>query len=157
MDEKREDTKLEYEHYYDPYENWPKEKLGEPFFPYHVLKEISIILIVITIVFTLATFFPFKMLEKADPFSTPKHIKPEWYFLAVYQFLKVAEKFSFLGSLAPKLIGIFGPLIAILFIILLPFIEKNPERHPRKRIFVISLGIVFLIAFIVLTIWGYYS
>jgi quinol-cytochrome oxidoreductase complex cytochrome b subunit len=157
MDEKREDIDLGHEEYYDPYANWPKEKLGEPFFPYHVLKELSIIILVIAVVVTLASFFPFEMLEKADPFSTPKHIKPEWYFLAVYQFLKIAEKFAFLGSWAPKLIGIFGPVIAILLITLLPFIEKNPERHPSKRVFVVSAGIIFLLIFIILTIWGYYS
>jgi len=40
---------------------------------------------------------------------TPQHIKPEWYFLAVYQALKLSEGLSVIGAWAPKLAGVIGP------------------------------------------------
>jgi ubiquinol-cytochrome c reductase cytochrome b subunit len=134
-----------------------KEKREEPFFPHHVIKQIVQMILVLTVVISLASFFPAPMLPKADPFTTPEHIKPEWYFLAGYQFLKLAEKLSFLGQGAPKLIGVLGQGLAIAILILFPFFDKNKERFPKKRPFAIMLGILAALGFIGMSIWGYYS
>ena len=93
----------------------------------------------------------------ADPFDTPDHIKPEWYFLASYQILVMAEKLSFLGAWAPKLLGILvqGLLVTLLFLI--PYFDKNPERSYRKRGFAIALGVLGVVGTVALTLWGHYS
>lgn len=142
---------------WDPYKDWPKEKLGHPFFPHHMVVQLIQFLLVFTLLVVLATIVPPPMEPKADPFTTPEHIKPEWYFLAAYQFLKVAEKFEFLGKWAPKLIGVFGQGLAILLLFSIPFIDKNPERSPSRRKFAIFAGIFGTILFIIFTIWGKYS
>ncbi len=80
-----------------------------------------------------------------------------WYFLAAYQFLKVAEKLSVLGNWAPKLVGVLGQALAILLLFSVPFIDRGPDRHPSKRKLAILAGICGVILFIVFTIWGKYS
>ena len=72
----------------DVREQMEEQEEGVPFFPNHLLKEVIAIYIVLGILLTLAIFFPFKLHDKADPLSTPEGIKPEWYFLWVYQALK---------------------------------------------------------------------
>lgn len=143
MEEERENTVV-------------KEEEGKPFFPNHLLDEVIVVFIIFGILIGLTTFFPAPMEPKADPFVTP-HIKPEWYFLASYQFLKLAEVLNFLGPWAPKLLGLMAQGAVILLLFLLPFIDKNKERHPKKRPIAVSLGIAFVLGYIVLTIWGYLS
>lgn len=140
-----------------PQERWKlkeEEEEGIPFFPNHLLKEVMVVFIVIGIILALTTFSPAPVEPKADPLTTPAHIKPEWYFLAAYQFLKAAEVFSFIGTWAPKLIGVFGPGLVFLYLLVLPFLDREPGRKAR---FVNVIGVVLLILFLVLTLWGKYS
>jgi ubiquinol-cytochrome c reductase cytochrome b subunit len=127
---------------------------GDPFFPNHMLEQTMMVFIVLAILVTLVMFFPAPMEPPADPFVTPEHIKPEWYFLSAYQALKVAEYFSFLGAWAPKALGILVQAGGLFLLVLLPFLDKNRERHPRKRPFMVAMGILALIALAALTIWG---
>lgn len=140
-----------------PYEGWPEEKLGEPFFPDHVILQVVQMLLVVAVLVVLATLLPAPMEPKADPFSTPEHIKPEWYFLASYQFLKVAEKLGVLGAWAPKAVGVMGQGIALLVLVLLPFLDRGKERHPFRRARVMALGLLFILIFAALTLWGHLS
>jgi ubiquinol-cytochrome c reductase cytochrome b subunit len=130
---------------------------GEPFFPHHMLEQGMVIFLVLAVLVVLVMLRPAPMEPPADPFVTPEHIKPEWYFLSAYQGLKLAEYFAFLGSWAPKVLGILGQGIAVLLLVLLPFLDKNPERDPRKRPVVVKLGILALILLAALTIWGKFS
>lgn len=131
-----------------------KHDEGEPFFPNHMLDQGMVVFVTLAVLVTLVMFFPAPMEPPADPFVTPEHIKPEWYFLSAYQALKVAEYFSFLGAWAPKVLGILIQGAGIFLLVLLPFLDRNPERHPRKRPLVVGLGLMALIMLAVLTIWG---
>jgi ubiquinol-cytochrome c reductase cytochrome b subunit len=134
----------------------PREE-GEPFFPHHMLEQGIVIFLVLAVLVLLVMLRPAPMEPPADPFNTPAHIKPEWYFLSAYQGLKLAEYFAFLGSWAPKVLGILGQGIGVLLLVLLPFLDRNPERNPRKRPVVVKLGILALIILASLTIWGKFS
>jgi len=70
--------------------------------------------------------------------------KPPWYFLWLYQ----PENWFGLDAL-----WIFS---AALFVglLLIPFLDRSPERDPRRRPFWIALGAAVLIAWLVLTIVG---
>lgn len=138
-----------------------KEKLekgghteGLPFFPHHMLEQTIGVFIVLAVLVTLVMFFPAPMEPPADPFDTPEHIKPEWYFLSAYQALKLAEYSSFLGAWAPKILGILMQGVGMFLLVLLPFLDKNPERHPRKRPIIIGIGILAILMLAFLTIWG---
>jgi ubiquinol-cytochrome c reductase cytochrome b subunit len=79
---------------------------------------------------------------------TPDHIKPEWYFLANYQTLKIFPN---------ELIGLSVQSAAMTFLALLPFIDRGRERHPLKRPLFLACAIAGLLPWIGLSIWGHYS
>lgn len=128
-----------------------------PFWPHYILSETIAWYIMFGILIILAAFLPAGLEDKADPFKTPEHVKPEWYFLAVYQFLKVASVFNFLGSEAPRLIGILLPAFGGGLLFLLPFLDRARKRPAKERPLMIALVVLILIVMIVLTFWGQYS
>lgn len=128
-----------------------------PFWPHHLLKEVVAALLVIAFMVLLVVISPAPMLPQADPFSTPAHIKPEWYFLAPYQFLKFAEVFRPLGEWAPKGLGVGIMALVGAVLVLLPFLDRNPHRAPRRRPLALAFGVVVTLAFIGFTVWGHFS
>jgi quinol-cytochrome oxidoreductase complex cytochrome b subunit len=120
---------------------------GKPFFPNHVLKESITVYLIFGILLSLAIFAPFELPEKANPLLTPEGIKPEWYFLAMYQSIKYV----------PKVVGIFGSMIFAALIFFLPLIDRSPERHPKRRPIAISIGVISILAALTFSILGYLS
>ncbi|HEX9887615.1 MAG TPA: cytochrome bc complex cytochrome b subunit, partial [Longimicrobiales bacterium] len=60
-----------------------------PFVPNFLIRDIIGWLTILAVLATMAAFFPAHMGEKADPFaSAPVGIKPEWYFMFMFQTLK---------------------------------------------------------------------
>lgn len=127
-----------------------------PFFPNYIILEVIVSYIVLAGLIVLASLLPTGLEEKADPFNTPQHIKPEWYFLWIYQFIKVPPIVLGPGVLA-GLAGILIPAIGILLLILLPFLDRKPERHPRKRRLAMAIMALIVAVFVALSIWGWYS
>jgi quinol-cytochrome oxidoreductase complex cytochrome b subunit len=126
-----------------------------PFVPNYVLGELSAWYIVIGIVVALVTLAPAGLEDKADSLLTPAHVKPEWYFLAVFEFLKVAGGLrDWLGPQAPLLIGIGLPGLLVAALVLLPFLDHNPSRLPRQRPVALSLAVLILAAMVTLTFLG---
>jgi ubiquinol-cytochrome c reductase cytochrome b subunit len=139
---------------------------GVPFFPHHFLKEAAVGYLMIGLAIALIALAPAVIRGPADAFKTPPHIKPEWYFLAMYQFLKLFPAQVPVLSHIPGVRAIVGEGraasiviqgIAFLILIALPFLDRNPERHPRRRPFVITLGAVAVCAVAGLALWGHLS
>ena len=115
-----------------------------------IMEDILVIFIFMVVYFTGVFFFPEWIISgeseiPADPFNTPEHIKPEWYFLAAYQFLKVIP--SEVGALILQ-------AVAVTAFILLPFIDRSKEKRINKRPFFFCLVIFFILFFVGFTIWG---
>jgi ubiquinol-cytochrome c reductase cytochrome b subunit len=127
-----------------------------PFFPNYIILEVIVGFIVLAALIVLATLLPAGLEDKADPFNTPQHIKPEWYFLWIYQFIKVPPRIIGPGLLA-ELTGILIPAVGILLLMLLPFLDRKAERHPRRRKLAMVITVLILAAFVALSIWGKYS
>jgi quinol-cytochrome oxidoreductase complex cytochrome b subunit len=127
-----------------------------PFFPNYIILEVIVSLIVLAVLVVLATLLPSGLEDKADPFKTPQHIKPEWYFLWIYQFIKVPPLVLGPGVLA-ELAGIFVPAVGIVLLILLPFLDRKPERHPRGRRLAMVITGLILAVLVALSIWGLVS
>jgi quinol-cytochrome oxidoreductase complex cytochrome b subunit len=123
------------------------KKNGIPFFPHHVLKEAVIFCLLIAALVSLIILLPVELGEKADPFKTPEGIKPEWYFLSTYQLLKYF----------PKTLGLFVSLIPPALLLLWPFLDRNPERHPKKRPLAVGIGIAALALALAFGFLGYIS
>lgn len=128
------------------------EKKYMPFFPNFVLRDLLLWLIVLNVLAILAVYFPWELGHKADPFApAPSGIKPEWYFLFVFQSLKFFPA---------KVLGIDGEVLGIalfglagLLWFLVPFWDsRTPVGHRNKIINYV--GILVVVYVIVLTAIG---
>jgi quinol-cytochrome oxidoreductase complex cytochrome b subunit len=132
------------------------EKDTIPFFPNYIILEVIVSFLLLAALIVLASLLPVGLEEKADPFSTPEHIKPEWYFLWIYQFIKLPS--LVLGpGMAAGLAGILIPAIGIVLLIILPFLDRKPERRPLTRKVAMVVTAVILAILVALSIWGWYS
>jgi len=109
----------------------PSAKREMKFFPNFALRELMAWYIALGVLGALAAIFPWNLGIKADPFApAPAGIKPEWYFLFMFQTLKlIPPKVGFIDG---EILGVlaFG-LIGLLWI-LLPFFESDdPSRMKR--------------------------
>ena len=93
-------------------------------------------------------FIPSTSYVPANPLVTPSHIKPEWYFLANYQTLKLFPS---------EIIGLTVQAVAMSFLALLPFIDRGAEKHPLKRPLFTVCSIGGILLWIGMTVWGLYS
>ena len=118
-----------------------------PFYPDHVLTEFWVavgLLVIIIIIGMIGMFSPVGIGDPADPMDTPAHVKPEWYFLALYQLLKFI----------PKSAGAVGPVIALILLALLPFIDSKPDKSKKSQRIRFFTVLFLLVISISLTIWG---
>jgi quinol-cytochrome oxidoreductase complex cytochrome b subunit len=127
------------------YENIMKES-GVPF-SRHMYREVTTVIAVLSIVVVLAVLMPFELGDQATPDRTPKGVKPEWYFLPIYQILKYF----------PKLVGILLVNAGIAVLVLLPFLDRNPERRPGKRKFLMAAAAAALLVTLFLGLLGFLS
>lgn len=130
------------------------EKDSIPFYPDHIRTEFYVVIgiMVLVIIFgVLGMLYPVGLQEPADSLNTPLHVKPEWYFLALYQLLKY---------IPPQVLGIDGPvfgvvaiLLAVLAVIFWPFLDRKEDTKKAMliRAIVVTIGVIVVIA---MTVWG---
>lgn len=118
-----------------------------PFYPDHVSLEAKVVIGVSAlalVVGLIGLFAPVGLGDPADPMNTPAHVKPEWYFLGLYQLLKYISKTA----------GAVLPILAVLVITFWPFIDRKPDTS-RKSYSRRAIGVaVFMVILIAMTIWG---
>jgi len=134
-------------------DNWHGEL--EPFWPNDAIDKGIIVSIVLAVYLIICFFFPQIFLPQelpANPSVTPLHVKPEWYFLAAYQTLKMFPTDIF-GN-AAELLGMGVQVIAITFIALLPFIDRTKENNWHRRPYFIWLVLGGLVVFLGMTALG---
>jgi ubiquinol-cytochrome c reductase cytochrome b subunit len=128
----------------------------EPFKPNHMTYQALALLPVLGILVIMIVFFPHVFMLEQQPANTmtaPGDIKPEWYFLPSYQALK--EVPEWVGKDLEELLGILVQMVFILAVILLPFLDRNPERHPVRRPVMMVIGVVVAIVVVGLGVKGY--
>lgn len=117
------------------------------FFPYQLILEISA-LVFMAGVLLIASWFPAELRPEYDPFNPPKHIIPEWYFMAVYQVLKTK-------GFGNPINGMIVLTIIIVVLFAMPFIDRGTERHPLARPLATSIGLVLASIILGLTYLGF--
>jgi len=104
------------------------KKKGKPFFPYAVLKDSAMALIVVGVIILMSVVLGAEQGPKADPTTTTYVPRPEWYFFFLFELLRVIKP----PELVPiATIGI--PTICMVLLLLLPFYDRGPERNPARR------------------------
>jgi cytochrome b6 len=124
-----------------------------PFFPNLVYKDMILWLLVLGIVVTLAVLLPPEIGQKADPLTpAPENIKPEWYFLFLFQTLKLFP--GIILGLNGETLAIVIITCAIIFFFLVPFFDRKSARGEESTVFT-WIGIFYTVYFIVMTIIGF--
>ncbi len=126
-----------------------------PFFPDHVKTEFFVVLGILGIVLIIAIvglIKPVGLQEPADPLNTPLHVKPEWYFLSLYQILKKIP--AMVLGIQGKTLGVVLPIVLVALVFLWPFIDSKPDQSKRKYWYRLAFAIFAVIVIIALTIWG---
>lgn len=123
------------------------------FFPNFMLRDLIGWILAIGALAALAAIFPWELGEKADPFApAPTGIKPEWYFLFMFQTLKyIPAKVLFIDG---EVLGILGFGFGGLLWMLVPFLNK-PDSSPRTKLFFKVFGIFAIMFIVVMTIIGF--
>ena len=122
-----------------------------PFWPNFILREVMIWLVLLGTLMTVALVFAPSLGPSADLMSpAPAGVKPEWYFLFLFQTLKI-----FPGNMGPvtgEFVAVVLILLAVVAIFFLPFIDNKPEGKKGKIIN--YLGVLGVIYAIVFSIWS---
>lgn len=123
----------------------------ESFFPNQAWKDFTSMAVVTLVLIGLAIIVGAPVGEQVDPSTTSFVPRPEWYFFALYQLLRI-----FQGSLE-VIGGVVLPGILVLGMLLLPWIDRNPERKLKYRPVALSLGVIIPIMVVGLTFWGWHT
>ena len=132
---------------------WREEKREPkgPFWPDQVFKDAIAGPTIFLLLIFLSVFLPPGYSGLADPLDVSFIPKPDWNFLFLYESLKYFE-----GPLEP--VGTVGvPTLLILILILLPFVDRNPERDPLKRPIAMICALILAGLVVGLSIKGYLS
>ncbi len=137
---------IEIKKHKDPVTHIPLD--GIPFHPYYSVKDI-VGVIVFLMVFTAIVFFAPEFggwfLEPdnfipANPFKTPEHIVPLWYFTPFYAILR---------AVPDKFLGVVGMGAGVVIMFFLPWLDRSKVKSIRYRgMLYKSILTLFVISFI---------
>jgi cytochrome b6 len=126
------------------------------FVPHFLLRDLFGWVLALGVLAALAALFPWELGEKADPFApAPADIRPEWYFMFMFQSLKLVPGGS-IGGIEYEAIPILGFGLAGVALLLVPFLDRRGARGGRSRGFT-AVGLIALVFAVVMTAWGYHS
>ncbi len=122
------------------------------FVPNFLLRDLIGWVLAVGALAALAALFPWGLGEKADPFApAPAGIKPEWYFLFMFQTLRLLP--AKVGIIEGEVLGVTLFLAGGIFWVLVPFLDK-PGSPERSRVFT-AIGIFLVLYIAIMTVVGY--
>ena len=140
-----------------PFEDLPDEaKVGVEedevtTFPHLVYKEFLCALAVLILFILLSVFFRAPLEEMADPSLTPNPSKAPWYFVGLQELLVYFD---------PWIAGVMIPLLIIVGLMLIPYLDTNPDgveeyTFRKRKLAIITFTVGLALWFILIAI-GYY-
>jgi len=124
-----------------------------PFFPNFLARDALAWVVTIGILAALAAIFPWELGEKADPYaSAPAGIRPEWYFVFMFETLKLIP--AKIGPIDGEILGILGFGACGLLLVLVPFIDRS-ANHGRWSLGFTIAGVIALVYMAVMTAVSY--
>jgi ubiquinol-cytochrome c reductase cytochrome b subunit len=117
-----------------------------PFAPYFIFKDLITIFLFIVVLSIFVFFMPNVLGDSenyvmANPMQTPPAIVPEWYLLPFYAILR---------SIPNKLLGVIAMFLAILILLVMPFVDLGRSRGLQFRPFSKFLYFSFVVNFLIL-------
>jgi len=136
-----EEQKQQYKQKYDQ-----AKQNGVKFWPDIIYKDLLVSFALFILLIGLATFVGVAIEPKADPSDSTYIPRPEWYFLFLFEFLKfVPGKIEWMGTFVL-------PLLGVLVLFALPFLDRTPLRHWKNRLTGVSIMGVVVLGMVGLTI-----
>lgn len=114
--------------------------------PHLLVRHLVVAVAVLLVVLVLGILFDAPLREIANPTLTPNPEKAPWYFAALQELL---------SHFHPQVAGVLVPAAIIIGLVVLPYIDRNPERRPRLRKVAIIVFTIFMVTWIVLTLVGF--
>jgi cytochrome b6 len=126
------------------------------FVPHFVLRDLFGWTVALGVLAALAALFPWELGQKADPFApAPANIRPEWYFMFMFQTLKLVPGGEVIGieyeAIPILLFGLVG-----LALVLVPFLDRGIAQTGRSPVFT-AVGVLGMLFVVTMTSWGYHS
>ena len=125
------------------------KKKGKPFFPYAVMKDSVMMLIVVGVIIVMSIVLGAEQGPRVDPTTTTYTPRPEWYFFFLFELLRVIKP-----PWAVPIATVGIPTVCMVLLLLLPFYDRNPERRPERRPVATTAGILTIVAMAYLTFLG---
>ena len=123
------------------------------FFPNYVLRDVIGWYLAVAMLAALAALSPWELGRKADPFApVPAGIRPEWYFLAPFQTLKMLPAHLF--GIEGELVGVIVMGLAAAAFVVVPFLDRRASRELPSPLFT-ALALAALAYLVVFTVLGY--
>jgi menaquinol-cytochrome c reductase cytochrome b/c subunit len=119
---------------------------GVKFWPDIIYKDLLVSFGLFILLVGLAAFLGVAVEPKADPSDSTYIPRPEWYFLFLFEFLKfIPGQVEWLGTFVV-------PLLGVLVLFALPFLDRNPLRNWKNRLAGISIMGAVVVGMVGLTI-----
>jgi ubiquinol-cytochrome c reductase cytochrome b subunit len=142
-------------------EQYKPEQL-EPFWPNEIVKMAVVVLCTLAVIMFLAILPSLLeavgihgMEHREEPANprgaTPAGIKPEWYFLATYQYLRLMP--TQLLGISGKTLGVLSQGLLVTVVVFVPFWYRKRANQRPGWIYRLCVTAV-LAGFLLLTIWG---
>jgi ubiquinol-cytochrome c reductase cytochrome b subunit len=126
----------------------PQKGKPVPFYPVQLFRDVVVVAVGMGGVFILALFFAPELGPLADPSRADFTPRPEWYFLGLYELLKIIPRgWEVLGT-------VVIPTLVTLGMFFLPWLDRSESRHPARRRWVIDVGLAIILIIGVLTLQG---
>jgi cytochrome c2 len=138
---------------------------GKPFYPYAMLHDTIMSLVVVVVIIGLTVVWKFSIpgdnegtesgwLGKlydhpADPGTINFIPRPDWYFYFLFYLLRI---FKWPDTVVLGTVGI--PTIALLLLLVLPFLDKRAERRPSRRPVAMVAAVLTILSMGVMTYKG---
>jgi cytochrome c553 len=134
------------------------EREGKSFFPYAVLHDAVMSLVVVAVIIALACIWYFTAdgveagllgpwySTEADPGTISFVPRPDWFFYFLFYLLRI---FKWPPTVVLGTVGV--PTIALILLIGLPFYDRGRERHPLRRPVAMIAGVLVILSMGVLT------
>jgi menaquinol-cytochrome c reductase cytochrome b/c subunit len=136
---------------------------GKPFYPYAMFHDTIMSFVVVSVIVGLACLWYFtsgeepgdsgvlgpRYAEEADPGTTSFVPRPDWYFYFLFYLLRI---FKWPESVILGTVGI--PTIALILLIMVPFLDRRRERRLVRRPVAVVAALLVIASMGVLTYKG---
>ena len=114
------------------------------FYPRQVAMDMVASLFIVLALALVAHFLPIDLGPRANPADTSYIPRPEWYYVPMFQWLKIVSgRWSLIG-------GIFLPAFLALLFAAIPFLDRGRERRPWRRPVVVASFVIFIGSYVAL-------